>query len=791
MSNDRVFVVELLKWLNIKSTKMILVVFSIISLLMLQLFFVSLNYGVRSRQEAVWQMANTKLELKEGNSALAAELQNTYGSSLRYLVSKMEADRFQTIYRLEHTKTLYDQYLNDALAIDEADTLIDEFIALKSLIAAFDLQIAKSINTDGKIIDLLSDRETDTDSLGRFMFETESLGIDADQLDNTSSLMAVIQTQLFNIDHRLGVMITQKMEEKTADRLAAYYVAFSVVFLTLIVLFAFVTVKRLRESIGTLGGILNEIARGVLPDIKVKHEKEFEPIIDSSREIVAYLNDANQFSQHIGEGDFGYSFSPKSENDALGNSLIEMRNRLQEVAKEDKIRIWMNEGQAKFGNILRQHSGDLKALGDTLIQNTAEYLEASLGALFVLEEEDGHEFLELLSSSAYGRKKFDQKKIEIGEGLAGQAFREGKTIYLTDIPTNHYNVASALGESQPTSLLIVPLKEEQRIEGVIEIASLRKFEVHEIEFLESIAQSIASSLHSGKINETTKNLLNETQAKAEAMKAQEEELRQNMEELAATQEQMERRNKELEDIQKRFEQEKILIDTLLQHTEDRVYFKDKEGRYLRVSRSVVDKFHKNQESEVLGKSDFELDNVESAKATQADDRKILRSQESVIETEHTEPLDDGGKAWFYATKRPLKDASGESVGIVGISRDITRQKLIETELQKRDSWLNHFFRSKSESFVVINQYGIVGFATPKLLAQTGRQDIDGLELHHIFSGMDIESFLNAINFDDVRGEEVEIELSTLGDDNEPKAYIVMAGNDQNEDGTFNIYILEK
>jgi hypothetical protein len=235
MSNDRVFVVELLKWLNIKSTKMILVVFSIISLLMLLLFFVSMNYGVRSRQEAVWQMANTKLELKEGNSALAAELQNTYGSSLRYLVSKMEADRFQTIYRLEHTKTLYDQYLNDALAIDEADTLIDEFIALKSLIAAFDLQIAKSINTDGKIIDLLSDRETDTDSLGRFMFETESLGIDADQLDNTSSLMAVIQTQLFNIDHRLGVMITQKMEEKTADRLAAYYVAFSVVFLTLIV----------------------------------------------------------------------------------------------------------------------------------------------------------------------------------------------------------------------------------------------------------------------------------------------------------------------------------------------------------------------------------------------------------------------------------------------------------------------------------------------------------------------------------------------------------------------------
>ena len=66
--------------------------------------------------------------------------------------------------------------------------------------------------------------------------------------------------------------------------------------------------------------------------------------------------------------------------------------------------------------------------------------------------------------------------------------------------------------------MIVPLKEEDRIEGIIEIASLKEFEKHQIEFIESIGESIASSLSAGKVNQTTKKLLEETQEKAEEMK---------------------------------------------------------------------------------------------------------------------------------------------------------------------------------------------------------------------------------------------------------------------------------
>ncbi len=123
-----------------------------------------------------------------------------------------------------------------------------------------------------------------------------------------------------------------------------------------------------------------------------------------------------------------------------------------------------------------------------------------------------------------------------------------KTIFLTEIPGNYITITSGLGKAVPTSIVIVPLKHNDNIMGVIELASFNTFQSYEIAFIEKIAEIIAGALSSLKTSEMTRTLLDESDKNAEILKAQEEEMKQNMEEMQATHEEMVRKEKEYIDI---------------------------------------------------------------------------------------------------------------------------------------------------------------------------------------------------------------------------------------------------
>jgi|GEM_PF-6956620 transcriptional regulator with PAS, ATPase and Fis domain len=116
---------------------------------------------------------------------------------------------------------------------------------------------------------------------------------------------------------------------------------------------------------------------------------------------------------------------------------------------------------------------------------------------------------------------------------------------MTDVPSSYINITSGLGDAPPRSIMILPLKTEQQIVGILEIASFQEFEKHEQELLTELANRLGSVIESIKMQEKTQKLLEQSQEMTEQMQAQEEEMRQNMEELQATQEEMERNQKSL------------------------------------------------------------------------------------------------------------------------------------------------------------------------------------------------------------------------------------------------------
>jgi PAS domain S-box-containing protein len=308
---------------------------------------------------------------------------------------------------------------------------------------------------------------------------------------------------------------------------------------------AFSISRAITKPINYLRAIIDNLGKGDL--VKIDRSKlsndEIGDMAKSLSEMTEGFGEITIFAENIGNGKYDSEFKPLSESDMLGNALLEMRANLKKVAEEDKKRNWSTSGSAKFGDILRSHNDNFEKLADEIISNLVKYIGANQGAMFIIESDDASSeeaYMELAACYAWDKKKFLEKKIYKGEGLSGQAWIEGDVIYLTEVPDDYVTITSGLGEANPRSVLIVPLKLNDEVHGVIEMASFKEYDDFEVEFVERIAESIASTISSVKVNGTTQKLLEESTLMTEQMRAQEEEMRQNMEELQATQEKIER-----------------------------------------------------------------------------------------------------------------------------------------------------------------------------------------------------------------------------------------------------------
>lgn len=316
----------------------------------------------------------------------------------------------------------------------------------------------------------------------------------------------------------------------------------------------YLILKPIIRAINNIVFNISEMAKGIIVDkMSSTYNDEIGEITASMNILIKGLNKTAKFSDEIGSGDFEAEFTPLSEKDVLGNSLLEMRSSLKRAAQEEKDRKlevekqnWTTQGLAKFADILRQDNDNIEKLSLNIMSNLVNYTNANQGALFVLNDNDpGDVFYELTSAIAYDREKLLNQKVHVGEALVGRVIHEKLTVYLKEIPENYINLSSGMGKSNPRSLLLVPLLLNENVYGVIELASFKEFEQHQIEFIEKLGENIASTISSVKINNQTAKLLEQSQQQSEELAAQEEEMRQNLEELMATQEESSRKEIEL------------------------------------------------------------------------------------------------------------------------------------------------------------------------------------------------------------------------------------------------------
>lgn len=291
-------------------------------------------------------------------------------------------------------------------------------------------------------------------------------------------------------------------------------------------------------------------------DFGLSGDDEFAQLGDQLTQIGAHRERAVQFMERVTREQNMSAFATSGEDDHLGQALNSMQTELQELAAEDIKRNWSTTGLAKFSEILRSDADDLNRFGTSIISELVRYMQVNQGGLYMVKHTDGQEddvSIELLASYAFDREKFLKQTLLPGESLVGQCYLEEKTIYLSDVPENYITITSGMGDAPPDHVLIVPLMYNEEVHAILEVASFKPIPENQVEFVEKLGESIASTISSVQNAATTKRLLEESQAMTESIQSQEEEMRQNLEELQATQEEMGRKQQEMNAINQRFE----------------------------------------------------------------------------------------------------------------------------------------------------------------------------------------------------------------------------------------------
>lgn len=470
--------------------------------------------------------------------------------------------------------------------------------------------------------------------------------------------------------------------------------------------FSFFTMHAKNPILLLVDAIPFIVATAIYYINKKKNElvQEYEEQVSLRDQII---NKNAEFAKKIGEGEFEEQLEIMGDDDNLGRSLLIMRDNLLANYEKESEQNWISEGKDLISDILRIHNR-IDQLAYEVLVNLIEYINVIQGALYLYDDEEKK--LTNIASYAYNRKKLLSQTFHVGEGLIGQCAYEMDYIYRTEIPEDYVSITSGiLGDQKPSCILLVPLISDEKLQGVLEFASLEKISETKIQYLRELAEVIARTIFNLKVNETTEHLLKESQEMTRELQENEEQLRQNAEEMRATQEELERSNEQLERQIQEVENAQKRLHSLLENASEVISIYDKNMNIKYVSPSVnsilgfsPDEFMKGKDMEQLtrqGKNSFKKMLT-----------MLLENPTRPISIQYTYIHKSGDKIFMETTGRNLLHDPAID-GIILNSQDITARKKAEKEERLR-SRMQSLSENSLDLIIRLNNLSQCFYANP-------------------------------------------------------------------------------
>ena len=409
----------------------------------------------------------------------------------------------------------------------------------------------------------------------------------------------------------------------------------------------------------------------ILAKINYKREITLHEALNKTNDIIE-KNSA--FAQKIGEGEFNIESELVSDENILGKSLLIMRDNLVNTYQRENEQNYIAKGKEIIGDILRQRNVIEDMAFETTV-NLIEYINAIQGAFYLYDEEN--DLLVNIATYAYNRKKYIKQEFKIGQGLVGQAAFERDIIYRKEIPNNYISISSGiLGDKKPQSILLSPLINDEKLQGVIEFASLEN-EIPEkvIKLVKEVSEIIAQTIFNLKVNTRTEKLLFEAQDMTRRLQKNEEELRKNAQEMQRAQFELEDINKKLEAQIAEVERGQKRLFSLLENASEVISIYNENGIVTYESPSVKHILGYAPE-EIMGQNGLDRYDETANSILRDVFMHLLEYPETPQTFEIQYKKSEEDLLWLETTGRNLlKDTAIQ--GIIFNTRDITVRKIAE------------------------------------------------------------------------------------------------------------------
>nr|WP_206344992.1 HAMP domain-containing protein [Streptomyces thermoviolaceus] len=225
----------------------------------------------------------------------------------------------------------------------------------------------------------------------------------------------------------------------------------------------------------------------------------------------------------------------------LQDSINKMISNLRDTTIANKEQDWLKGNLARI-SALMQGRRDLEDVASLIMTELTPVVSAQHGAFFVAMppaddtelggDGDAYE-LRMLGSYGYSVGSMPTS-FRPGEGLIGTAAKEKRTILVDQAPSGYLKISSGLGEAPPAQVIVLPVLFEGKVLGVIELASFTPFTQIQRDFLNQIAEMIATSVNTISVNTKTEQLLKQSQELTEQLRLRSEELEQRQLALQAS-----------------------------------------------------------------------------------------------------------------------------------------------------------------------------------------------------------------------------------------------------------------